>query len=349
MRDFLPSCDLLLERKKMYVQNIPWEAISARLNKEADADELKQIQDWLDLSPDNSLILEEISNIWSVTRSLPEYYTPDMNYNWNKLVSKINSRENKEFRISPWMKYIAAASILLSFFLAGLTLGDKMGTREKTITYSKIISPKGNKTRVILPDSSKVWLNSGAELWYSTEYSAQNREVWMKGECYFEVEKDPNHPLVVHGTKIQLQVLGTTFNVREDDSRDLSDITLLTGKVSVLDLQSKPISELNPGQQFIYQNGTGIVRPAENPEALTSWVNNILIFKNQPFEEVIRYLNGWYGVDIQLDKTLYYRHNYTFKIKTESLREVLELISMITPINYTIEGEQVKIKYRPKM
>jgi transmembrane sensor len=340
---------LVDRKKKMYIQNIPWEAISARLNNEADADELKQIQDWLESSPDNSLILEEILNIWSVTRSLPEYYTPDMDYNWNKLISKINSPKDKEFRISPWMKYFAAASLFIGFFLAGLTLGDKLGNKSKTVTFSKIISPKGNKTRVILPDSSKVWLNSGAELWYSTEYTSQNREVWMKGECYFEVEKDAAHPLVVHGTKIQLKVLGTSFNVKEDDSRDLSDVTLLTGKVSILNLENKPISELSPGQQFIYQNGTGKVQLAENPEAMTSWVNNILIFKNQPFEEVIRYLNGWYGVDIRLDKTLYYRHNYTFKIKTESLREVLELISMITPINYTIEGEQVKIKYRPKM
>jgi transmembrane sensor len=84
-------------------------------------------------------------------------------------------------------------------------------------------------------------------------------------------------------------------------------------------------------------------------EALTSWVNNILIFKNQPLNEVVSYLNGWYGVNIKFDQTLYNHHKYTFKVKTESLREVLELITIITPINYTIEGDQITIKYKSKM
>lgn len=171
----------------------------------------------------------------------------------------------------------------------------------------------------------------------------------MKGECYFQVEKDPAHPLLVHGSKVQLKVFGTTFNVKEEEGADLTEVTLLTGKLSVYKSNNEEIAALLPGQELLYQNGSGMVRQAENPEALTSWINNILIFKNQPFEEVIRYLKGWYGVDIQLDRTLYYRHNYTFKIKTESLREVLELISIITPINYTIEGDLVKIKYQPKM
>jgi hypothetical protein len=64
---------------------------------------------------------------------------------------------------------------------------------------------------------------------------------------------------------------------------------------------------------------------------------------------VISYLEKWYGVNITLDKTLYYNYNYTFKVKTESLREVLELISFITPIDYRIEGEKVAIKYREHM
>lgn len=327
--------------------NIPWEAVSARLTKKAEAGDLKQIQEWLDSSPDNAVILEEILNTWSLTRNLPEYYTADLDYNWNKLMQKIGRGQDKKIRPASWIRYIAAASVLVAVFLSGVMLGERTG--KETVTFTKIISPKGNKTRVILPDSSTVWLNSGAELWYSTEFKAHHREVWMKGECFFEVEKDPVHPLIVHGSKIQLKVFGTTFNVKEDDSRDLADVTLLNGKVSVMDLHNTPITELKPGQQCIYQNGKGVVRVAENPEALTSWINNILIFNNQPFEEVIRYLNGWYGVDIQLDKTLYYRHNYTFKIKTESMREVLELIGIITPINYTIEGEKVRIKYKPKM
>jgi ferric-dicitrate binding protein FerR (iron transport regulator) len=333
----------------MEIQNIPWEAISAKLNNAAEPDDLQQIQAWLDLSAENPVILSEIVNTWAITKSSPEFYQPDMTYNWNKLMQKINLRSERKGRFFIFLRVAAAAAVLILVFLAGITFSDHLRVEPSVITYSKIISPKGNKTQIILPDSSRVWLNSGAELWYPSDYSAQNREVWMKGECFFQVQKDPDHPMLVHGTKILVKVFGTTFNIREDESKDLSDVTLLTGKVEVLNLKNQIISDLNPGQQLVYQKGVSQILAPENMEAMTSWVNNILIFNNQPFEEVIRYLNGWYGVDIHLDRSLYYRHNYTFKVKTESLREVLELITIITPINYKIEGDQIKIKYKPKM
>ena len=295
------------------------------------------------------MILNEIVNIWSLTSSKPDYFHPDMSYNWNKLIQKIQVRSNKKRTIYRFLNIAAAAAILIVVFLAGITFGEKFINKVKTTTYSKIISPKGNKTQVVLPDSSKVWLNSGAELWYPSDYSAINREVWFRGECFFQVEKDPFHPLIVHGSQLQVRVYGTSFNIKVDEAGDLTDVMLVTGKIEVLNKQGENITNLLPGQELVYSNGIGKVRVAENIEAQTSWIHNLLIFKNQPFEEVIYYLNSWYGVNIQLDHSIYYHHNYTFKVKTESLREVLELISIITPIEYTIEGEQVKIKYKPQI
>jgi ferric-dicitrate binding protein FerR (iron transport regulator) len=170
----------------------------------------------------------------------------------------------------------------------------------------------------------------------------------MKGECFFDVVKDPQHPFVVKGSKFKVKVFGTRFNVNEENSKNRADVTLVSGKVQVLSLQDKLISELNPGQQLVCRDGKCNLQQAENLEALTAWLNNMLIFDNQPFEEVIHYLEKWYGVKIQLDHELYYSHNYTFKVKTESLREVMELISVITPIEYKIEGEQVTIKYKKR-
>ena len=330
-------------------QNIPWEAIAARLKNNAGEEEMRQIQEWLDLSPENPVIMSEIMNIWSVTKGQPEYYQPDLTYNWNKLIQKIKHQPGKRNSLILLYRLVAAAAVLIVVFIAGITLSDRLVSYSKAITYSKIISPKGNKTQIILPDSSKVWLNSGAELWYPSDYTATNREVWMKGECYFQIEKDPSHPFIVHGSKLQLKVLGTCFNVKEDENLDMTDVTLVNGKVKVLDLQNEKIYDMVPGQQLNYSKGLAVVKKAENLEALTSWVNNILIFNNEPFSEVVSYLNGWYGVNIKFDHTMYDHHKYTFKVKTESLREVLELITIITPINYTIEGDQITIKYKSKM
>jgi transmembrane sensor len=330
----------------MQHQNIPWEAISARLKNEADENQLKQIQEWLDLSPENSVILTEIANTWSLTKNRTEFYQPDMTINWQKLMKRINYQPQQKAIQNIYFRWAAAAAVLLIVFLAGIGLGDGFQKTQTTVSHTKIIAPEGNKTQIVLPDSTYVWMNSGSEIQYPSDYSAQNRVVAMKGECFFDVVKDPAHPMVVTGSKFKVKVYGTRFNVNEHNSRNLADVTLVSGRVQVLSLQDKLISELKPGEQLVFDEGKYSVQKAENLEALTAWLNNMLIFDNQPFEEVIHYLEKWYGVKIQLDKDLYYKHNYTFKVKTESLREVMELISVITPIQYHIEGEQVTIKYK---
>ncbi len=330
----------------MEKQDIPWDAISARLKDEADEDQMQQIQQWLDLSPEHPVILTEIMNVWSVSKSSTEFYQPDLSVNWQKLMQKVNSRPKQNLFRTVYFRISAAAAVLAMVFMAGLGLGDGFMNSSEKVSYTRIIAPEGNKTQIVLPDSTHVWLNSGSELQYASDYSARNRKVNMKGECFFDVVKDPEHPFIVQGSKFQVRVFGTRFNVNEDASKNTADVTLVSGKVQVFNLDDKPVSELNPGQQLVYNQGIYHVQKAENMEALTAWLNNMLIFDNQPFEEVIHYLEKWYGVKIQLDHTLYYSHNYTFKVKTESLREVLALISVITPIEYQIEGEKVTIKYK---
>lgn len=332
----------------MQKQNIPWEAISAKLKNDADGEQLKQIQDWLDSSPENSIILNEIMNTWLVTRKSNKSYQPDLVANWNKLMNLIDFSEKPKKPYIVYFRWAAAAAILVMVFLAGTGLGDRIFNQSAKITYTKIIAPEGSKTQVVLPDSTYVWLNSGSELKYPSDYSAQNRVVTMKGECFFDVVKDTEHPMVVSGSKFKVKVYGTRFNVNEHNVKNLADVTLVSGKVQVFNLQDKLISDIKPGQQLVFDDGKYHIQKAENLEALTAWLNNMLIFDNQPFEEVIHYLENWYGVKIQLDKDLYYKHNYTFKVKTESLREVMELISVITPIQYKIEGEQVNIKYKKR-
>ncbi|MFA5328467.1 MAG: FecR domain-containing protein [Prolixibacteraceae bacterium] len=332
----------------MEQQNTPWEAISAQLKKEATEVQRRQIEEWLDLSPDHAVILSEIMNTWSLSRTKTEFYEPDMSGNWNKLMQRIDFQPGRRIFRSIYFRWVAAAAVLVIVFLAGIGLGDRFVSQAPGISYTKIIAPEGNKTQIVLPDSTHVWLNSGSEIQYPSDYSATNRSVSMRGECFFDVVHDPQHPFLVRGSKFQVKVFGTRFNVHEDDSKSEADVTLVSGKVQVLNLNNQGISELKPGQQFIFSNGKYTVKPAENIEALTAWLNNMLIFDNQPFEEVIHYLENWYGVKITLDQSLYYSHNYTFKVKTESLREVLELISVITPIEYHIDGEQVTIKYKKR-
>ena len=328
--------------------NTPWEAIAARLKNVDDDEQLRQIEEWLDASPENQVILAEIISTWSITKNKIQFYEPDHTFNWEKLMSRIGHKQGQKFNLNTHYRWIAAASIIVMVFLTGLGLGGFFN-RTSAVQMVRIIAPEGSKTKIVLPDSTHVWLNSGTELQYPDNFTAQNRQVTMKGECFFDVTKDREHPFVVNGTKLRIKVYGTRFNVNEDRLTKETDVTLISGKVEVYNHKDQLLSKLNPGEQLVYNNGMSKVMLTQNPEAITSWINNILIFNNQPFDDVIHYLEKWYGVNITFDRTFNYSYNYTFKVKTESLREVLELISYITPIEYRIEGEKVNVKYKRNM
>lgn len=332
----------------MAIKNIPWDEISAKLKNEATDDQLRVIQEWLDASADHPAILNEIVNTWMLTRNTSKFYQPDLELNWKELTSRIAYSEKRKVSRNLFARWIAAAAVLVLVFLAGVGLENQFGIHHDTVSYTRIIAPKGNKTQIVLPDSTHVWLNSGSEIQYASDYTAKNRKVSMKGECFFKVTKDPLHPFTVRCSDFQVRVLGTQFNVNENEAKESAAVTLVSGKVQIMNLSDMPVAMLKPGQQFIYTGGEGQVQQAKNIEALTAWVNNMLIFNNQPFESIVPYLEKWYGVKIHLDQSLYQTHNYTFKVKTESLREVLELISVITPIDYQIAGEQVTIKYKKR-
>ena len=114
----------------------------------------------------------------------------------------------------------------------------------------------------------------------------------------------------------------------------------------MLNRAGSPITMLAPGEQFVLQGERGMVKKLSNTSKVVSWKDNLLQFENQPVDEVLDCLGRWYGVDFHVDSEILNNHRYTFNVKTESLREVLELISVITPIEYSIDGEEVHIKYK---
>jgi ferric-dicitrate binding protein FerR (iron transport regulator) len=328
-------------------KDIPWEAIAAFLKQEADPQQKDAVENWLKASGENPALLREIASTWQLTRKKPHFYKPEEDLFWEKLVSRIGQKHRKEVPFRHYYKWIAAAAVLILVFLSGIWLGKQFLPYETDTVYSSIVVPPGSRTQTILPDGTKVWLNSGAELRYPTSFSANTREVYTSGECYFEVAKDTKHRFVVHCSGLSVHVFGTTFNVNEKATTHETIISLIEGNVKVVDSNEQLLASLLPGKQLVFSEGRGIVREARNLSALTSWINNSLVFEDQPLQEVATFLEGWYGVKIRLEPGLLEStHRYTFKVKTESLREVLDMISVITPVTYKIEGGDVIIGYK---
>jgi len=208
-----------------------------------------------------------------------------------------------------------------------------------------MIVPEGQKSMIVLSDGSSVWLNSGSTLKYQNNFNAQVREVEIEGEAYFEVKEDKSKMFRVKSGAANVEVYGTAFNVKNYKEEKKLEVTVENGNVGVMK-DGYRLADLTKGKQVILNEETNDIRlNSVAVDVVTAWKNDELIFDGTPFEEVIRYLERWYGVNITIEEKMKHKHNYTFKVKTETLRELLKLLKVITPLQYTIDGKNVTIRY----
>lgn len=335
----------------METNNTPWEAISAYLKDQSDKPSEEIVKAWLKASPNHVEVFAEIINTRRLTGKGVDFYEPKKEELWGELMRRISpASTNKTLVKQLWLRYVAvAAAVAIAFFAGNWFSSQPKAETHAPTTYTRVIAPAGHRTQLVLPDSTRVWLNSGSEIKYAGVFQATSRDVYIQGECYFEVAENKDKPFIVHAANLNVKVYGTRFNVRENAKDKQSIVTLLEGKVEVLNPKNESLVFLAPGQQLLMQPDGIQLEKIEKTDAMIAWTNGVLVFDDQPFEDVIDYLENWYGVSINLDPTLSAKHHYTFKVKTESLREVLDLISVISPIDYKIEGDVVWIKRKLKI
>ena len=255
----------------------------------------------------------------------------------------INSNAKTSAVISKVLRtyYRVAAVLLVPLIIGGIYL--MMRNSIGNNAYTEISTPQGSRMQFTLPDGSTGHLNGGSSLKYSVNFS-DKRNINLSGEAYFEVKKDKKHPFTVQTKFADVQVFGTRFDVcaYEGDKQVLT--TLEEGSVKVLNKVEKSSSMLNPGEQNVISTTNGKMQNIQIKTNLyTSWKDEMLRFDNSPFDEVIKKMERWYGIKINLDKSLKYSENYTFTVKTESLKELLGLLSITTPMSYEIDGNTVMI------
>jgi len=169
----------------------------------------------------------------------------------------------------------------------------------KEDTFNTIETPKGGVWQIKLPDGSSVWLNAASSLTYPISFAkGKKRMVELKGEAYFEVSKDKDHPFVVKTAKQEVEVLGTHFNI--NSYADESDVktTLLEGSVKVVPYLEGQSEILKPGEQSIL-NAKGMnIKEVDADEAI-DWKNGYFMFNNERQESIMRKIARWYNVQIE--------------------------------------------------
>jgi transmembrane sensor len=234
---------------------------------------------------------------------------------------------------------IAAVIFIALFISVALYISNTSGKA----TWSEIIAPRGQKSKVILGDGTIAWLNSGTTIKYSSSYNKKNREVELTGEAYFDVADNRKLPFEVSASGLKVRALGTHFDFMAYPEDETFSVTLVEGKVQINTPDNKKI-DLLPNQKAIYNKSDNkLIIEKVDPVFSISWKDNVLKFDNESLPDILAHLERWYDVKFYYPEDVLNSQRFTLTIKTESLREVLELIRISTPIKFKIDVDSVYI------
>jgi transmembrane sensor len=305
---------------------------------------------WQKIITENSQVADKISKAKEIIQSLQndsDSPTPELtNRLWDKISAEtIHQKplpkplyESPKSSSNSWMKIAASVGISIGL-LAGITWYFKSQPSDYQTAF-------GENKAITLPDGSIVKLNANSNLKISKDWSGeQTREVWLTGEAFFTVTKHPNKgnaKFIVHTNHLDVEVLGTEFNVAYSDSA--TNVTLNSGKIK-LDVHGNGNSEtilMKPGEQVVYSSNSQKAHKKEvHAESVSAWVNSHWILESTPLSEVAAKIKQTFGLDVVIADPQLASEQMTGVIVTNNLDEVLQGIGTIYSLKITKENNQI--------
>jgi transmembrane sensor len=271
---------------------------------------------------------------------------------YNRLLDKIhhqiNINQNEDrpvIRRFPGRNHIlsaitrAAAILLLPVlsFLIYTIHSDKIRYGDN-INDLEVQAPAGFRMNIELGDGTQVWLNHGSKLKYPYRFTSTSRKVFLTGEAYFKVAHNKKVPFIVETNNIEVKATGTTFNVSAYPG-DIVTTTLVEGTVILYDKsRHHEIKTLSPSEclKFNPEKNKYTLETGDIIEKYTGWKDGLLIFKNDSIADIARKLEQWYGVDVKIKDNRVKEFTYTATFYDETLSQVLELMSLPSPVSYKL-------------
>ncbi|MCS3800740.1 FecR family protein [Niastella sp. OAS944] len=212
--------------------------------------------------------------------------------------------------------------------------------------FNTLTTAYGETYAMVLADGSKVWLNAGASIKYPVAFVGNERKVTVSGEVYFEVAKDKSKPFIVHvtgqaGNEMDVQVLGTHFNINAYNDETNIRTTLIEGAVKIK--QGGKETLLSPGEQAQVGNGVTKVVTDVNVAAVTAWKNGYFHFDRNDVTNVTRQLARWYNVDIRYEGAKPTKLFMGEMERNLTLSQTVRALESLTGVPFRIEVEARKL------
>lgn len=322
-------------------KNKIWEEVAASLNQEAFDEGIATQGD-----PDSAQIRETDFLLKKDKKLIDSLLKADTSSAWRKLKFK------KSNPASFIMKTVACAAGIILLVASGYLLKAQLDNtpvaKESYIVFSVPNAEMGN---VVLADGTRVFLNSASELKYAAG-SENSREVFLKGEAYFEVKSDKKNPFLVHLDDFTIKATGTQFNAR---SYPLSnpEATLIEGEITILNKRGSEVTKVKPNETIVFDQSTRkIIVNSVNSHCKTEWRSGKIYLKNKTIEEIASTLERWYDVRFEFENESIKKVRLTGTIlKNKPIEQILEILKISEPLDFEYQYENqllttVKIHYK---
>ncbi len=358
------------------------ELIEKFINDSISKEEIHLLFNYLNHNENDTEIQAFSRNRWQNDKIIN--YNIDTEKIWNKIKGRM--AENKSVKItfqSPITRivymiagYAAAVAIIMLISLSIYRFYTNKANLSGNV-YSEYIVPYGSKSTVILPDGSKIRLNSGSKIKYTGDFKNGERVVFLEGEAFFDVKHSEKKPFIVKTALLNIRVFGTKFNVKSFKEEKSVETTLISGSVVIekVDKNGQVIQniKLKPNQIITYlkTNDQFMLKTSELPakekpvidhaipkiepiitiepvigksvEEATSWINNKLTFRGDSINTLISKLQRWYNVEITLKNKNLDKSTFTGTFDNETIEQALNALKLTTHFSYTIDKNKVII------
>ncbi|AYB32545.1 FecR family protein [Chryseolinea soli] len=325
------------------------EVITRFLEGHASEEDVEILYAWLQESEAHRNYFHEMNNTYQASVTLARYNQPKINAAWEQLAQDIQASgrtvEHPALKPHPKSSFflkIAASVTLLAvagtFLYILYLLSTEFAAKQSTLVYNA----GENNMRILLPDSSFVWLNRHSTLEYAPSFGTTNREVHLKGEAFFDVRKNKKQPFIVKAENIQVLVRGTKFNVQAYTAEPSIKTTLEEGKIELYVSGMASHFVMRPGDQITLDTEANKVsRRKVNPADFSAWKEEQLAFDSTPLRDIILQLENRYKVNIVADSTVALDERMSITIENETLEEVLGLIQDVSTIRARRDGKNI--------
>lgn len=239
---------------------------------------------------------------------------------------------------------VAAACIIIVLSLINYNLINKQ--KHMSTQNFMVSAEKGQRAFITLPDSTKVWLNSDTKISYPADYGMKERNVTLLGEAYFEVARNPAKRFIVEAKGMQVEALGTAFNINayRDDNKMIA--SLFSGSVRVS--YEDHVAILKPHESIKVDLLTRNISQYkdDNMNDIALWRENEITFDGESLEEITRTMSRLYNTTIHIEDESLKKECYIGTIRNNSLENFIDIINLTTPVVYEYKGDTVLLKRR---